>query len=162
MLPQALRFPSRVKMFGNNLEEDPVFGEGFLIHPIVKKGLSIWPGLAVRVLPVHLPFAFGEELAFRHNGTSVGVDGASSDLAVCVLRNPVAGVAFGSISPGSDRRFTHALRTGDECPGNGQQCRVDARGRNATDGTPCEPDVAGCDGANAIAPTGRPGRARTV
>jgi hypothetical protein len=57
------------------------FGRAIL-HPIAKKGLSLWLGLAPRLLPVHLSWAFGEDLAFRHNGTSVGVDGASSDLAV--------------------------------------------------------------------------------
>ena len=108
------------------LEEARFFGRAVL-HPIARKGLSIWPGLASRLLPLPLSSAFGEDLAFRHHGTSVGVDGVSSDLAVCVRRDPVAGVASGSISPGSDRRSTHALRTGNECPGNGQQCRVDAR-----------------------------------
>jgi hypothetical protein len=53
-----------------------------VLHPIAKKGLSIWLGLAPRLLPVHLSFSSGENLAFHHNGTSVGVDGASSDLAV--------------------------------------------------------------------------------
>ena len=62
-----------------------------------------------------------------------------------VLRNPVARVACGSISLGSDRRSANALRTGDECPGNGHQCRVDARGRNAIHSASSEPDVAGCD-----------------
>ena len=57
------------------------FGRAIL-HPIAKKGLSLGLGLAPRLLPVHLSWAFGEDLAFRHNGTSVGVDGASSDLAV--------------------------------------------------------------------------------
>jgi hypothetical protein len=57
------------------------FGRAVL-HPIAKKGFSIWIGLAPRVLPVHLSLAFGEDRAFRHNGTSVGVDGTSSDLAV--------------------------------------------------------------------------------
>jgi hypothetical protein len=71
-----------MKRFGNNLEENPVSGESLLTHPIAKKGLSIWLGLAPRLLPVHLSLTFGEDLAFRHNGTSVGVDGASSDLAV--------------------------------------------------------------------------------
>ena len=143
-------------------EENPSFPRAVL-HPIARKGLSIWLGLAARLLTVFLTWSFGEEdLAFRHHGTSVGVDGASRDLAVCVLRNPVAGVASGSISPGSDRRSTHALRTGDECPGNGQQCRVDARGRNAVHSTSSEPDVAGCDVANADATTGRPSAARTV
>jgi hypothetical protein len=63
------------------LEEGPFFGRAVL-HPIAKKGLSIWISLAPRLLPVHLSLAFGQDLAFRHNGTSVGVDGASSDLAV--------------------------------------------------------------------------------
>jgi hypothetical protein len=53
-----------------------------VLHPIAKKGLSIWLSLAQRLLPVHLSFSSGENFAFRHNGTSVGVEGASSDLAV--------------------------------------------------------------------------------
>jgi hypothetical protein len=52
------------------------------LHTIAKKGLSIWLGLAMCLPPVHLSLAFGENRAFRHNGTSVGVDGTSSDLAV--------------------------------------------------------------------------------
>ena len=50
-------------MAGNDLEEDPFFGRASL-HPIAKKGLSIWLGLAPRLLPVHLPLAFGEDLHF--------------------------------------------------------------------------------------------------
>jgi hypothetical protein len=99
---------------------------------------------------------------FRDHGTSVSVDGAPGDLAVCVLRNPVARVACGSISVGSDRCSANALRTGYECLGNGHQCRVDARGRNAVHSAPCEPDVAGCDFANADAAIGRSSAARTV
>src|SRR4029077_1181525 len=107
-------------------------------------------------------FDLGVDRAFRHNGTSVSVDGTSSDLAVCILRNPVARVACGSISVGSDRRSANALRTGDECSSNGQQCRVDARGRNAIHSASCEPNVAGRDIANADATAGRSSVARTV
>src|SRR4029077_4665898 len=107
-------------------------------------------------------WALGEDRAFRHNGTSVSVDGTSSDLAVCILRNPVARVACGWISVGSDRRSANALRTRDECLSNGHQCRVDARGRNAVHSASCEPDVAECDVSNADATTGRLSRARTV
>jgi hypothetical protein len=82
LLSQALRFPSRVNVVGTNLEEDPLFGGGSLLHPIAKKGLSIWLGLARRLLPVHLSLAFGEDRGFRHSGTSVSVDGISGDLAV--------------------------------------------------------------------------------
>jgi hypothetical protein len=53
-----------------------------LLHTIAKTGLSIWLGLAVRLLPVQLSLAFGEDRAFRHNGTLVSVDGTFSDLAV--------------------------------------------------------------------------------
>jgi len=83
-------------------------------------------------------------------------------MAVCVLRDPVARLAFGPISLGSDRRSTNALRIGDECPGNGHQCRVDARDRNAVHGASGEPDVARCDIANAVAAFGRPSAARIV
>jgi hypothetical protein len=58
------------------------FSVGSLLHPIAKKGLSIWLGLALRLLPVHLSLVFGEDRAFRNSGTSVSVDGTSSDLAV--------------------------------------------------------------------------------
>lgn len=159
----ALRFPGRVKKVSNDLGGKLVFRPPPPYIQLPGKGLSIRLGLASRLLRVsHYPRALGEELAFRHNGTSVGVDGASRDLAVRVLRGLVAGTASGSISVGSDRRSTHALRPGNECPGNGQQCKVDARCRHASHSAPCEPDVEGCDLANAVASTGRPGRARTV
>jgi GTP cyclohydrolase III len=83
-------------------------------------------------------------------------------MAVCVLRDPVARLAFGSISLGSGRRPADALRSGDECPSNGHQCRVDARDRNAVHGASGEPDVARCDIANAVAAIGGPSTARTV
>jgi hypothetical protein len=38
------------------------FSVGPLLHPIAKKGLSIWLGLALRLLPVHLSWAFGENV----------------------------------------------------------------------------------------------------
>lgn len=110
------------------------------------------------------PLVFGirRKRASRYSDTSVGMDGTSSDLAVCVVRNPVARVTCGSISGGSDRRSANALRTGDECSSNGHQCRVDARDRNAVPSTSREPDVARCDVPNAIAILGRPSTARTV
>jgi hypothetical protein len=104
----------------------------------------------------------GVDRALRHNGTSVSVDGTSSDLALCILRNPVARLAFSSISLGSGRRSADALRSGDECASNGHQCRVDARDRNAAHGASGEPDVARCDIANAVAVIGRPSAARNV
>jgi hypothetical protein len=51
-------------------------------HPIAKKGLSFWLSPALRLLPVPLSFAFGEGCASRYGGTSVSVDGPSSDLAM--------------------------------------------------------------------------------
>ena len=110
------------------------------------------------------PIVFGirRKRASRYSDTSVGMDGTSSDLAVCVVRNPVARVACGSISGGSDRRSANALRIGDERSSNGHQCRVNARDRNAVLGASCEPDVARWDFANTIATIGRPSKARTV
>lgn len=90
------------------------------------------------------------------------MDGTSSNLAVCVLCNPVARVARGSISGGSDRRFANALWIGNECYSNEHQCRVNARDRNAALDASCEPDVARWDSANATATVGRPSAARAV
>ena len=104
----------------------------------------------------------GVDRALRHNGTSVSVDGTSSNLALCIRRNPVARLAFSSISHGSGRRSADALRSGDECASNGHQCRVDARDRNAAHGASGEPDVARCDIANAVAVIGRPSATRNV
>jgi hypothetical protein len=110
------------------------------------------------------PLVFGirRERASRNRDTSVCVDGTSSDLAVCVLRNPVARVACGSVPRGSDRRSANALRTGNECSSDGYQCRIDARDRNAVYSASCEPDVARCDVSNAIATLGRSSKARAV
>ena len=44
-------------------EEDPSFGRAVL-HPIAKKGLSIWLGLALRLLPVHLSWHSEKTLHF--------------------------------------------------------------------------------------------------
>ena len=74
----------------------------------------------------------------------------------------MARVAIGSISMDSDGRSADALWTRDECASNRHQCRVDARRRNAVECASWEPNVAGCDVANAIAPAGRPSMARTV
>ena len=109
-----------------------------------------------------LVFGIRRKRASRNSNTSVSVDGTSSDLAVCVLRNPVARVAYGSIPRGSDRRFANALRSWNECSSNGHQCRVNARDRNAVLSASCEPDVARCDVSNAIATLGRPSTSRTV
>jgi hypothetical protein len=99
------------------------------------------------VAEVFGPLVFGirRKRASRNSDTSVGVDGTSSDLVVCVVRNPVARVACGSISGGSDRRSANALRTGNECSSNGHQCRVNACDRNVVLSASCEPDVARCD-----------------
>ena len=70
-----------MNVVGNDLEEGPFFGRAPVLHPIAKKGLSSWLGLAWRLL-LHLSLAFGEDRAFRLSGTSVSVDGTSSDLAV--------------------------------------------------------------------------------
>ena len=160
--PQALRFPSRVNLVGNTSGGRPVFHMRPSLHPIAKKGLSFWLSPALRLLPVPLSFAFGEGRAFRYGGTSVGLDGTPSSLALRVLRHPMARAACSSISLGSNRCSAHALWTGDECASNRHQCRVNACDRNAVHSASCEPDVARCDAANAVAVIGRPSAARTV
>jgi hypothetical protein len=116
----------------------------------------------VAEVSARLSFGIKRKRASRNSDTSVRVDGTSGDLAVCVVRNPVARVTCGSISGGSDRRSANALRTGNECSSNEHQCRVDARDRNAVLSSSCELNVARWDFANAIATIGRPSTARTV
>jgi len=71
-----------VNVVGRDLEENWLLGPGPSYIPIAKNGLSSGRGLALRLLPVHLSLAFAEDRAFRHNGTSISLDGTSSDLAV--------------------------------------------------------------------------------
>jgi hypothetical protein len=122
---------------------------------------SVWSGCKLKVAEVFGLGDFGirRKRASHNSVTSVGVDGTSGDLAVCVVRNPVACVAAVRSPGGSDRR---SARTGDECSSNGHQCRVNARDRNAVLSASCEPDLARCDVSNAIATLGRPSTARTV
>ena len=57
-------------------------------------------------------FGIRRKRASRNRDTSVSVDGTSSDLAVCVVHNPVARVGCGSIPRRSDRCSANALRLG--------------------------------------------------
>ena len=71
-----------MNLVGHTSGGRPVFHVRPFLHPIAKKGLSFWLSLALRLLPVPLSFAFGEGRAFRYGGTSVSVDGPSSDLVM--------------------------------------------------------------------------------
>jgi Flp pilus assembly pilin Flp len=77
--------------------------------------------------------------------TSVGMDAVSGDVAVRVLRDPVACGSGSSIALGSGRRSAHTVWTDAECPGDRRQCWSDARCRHALQPASCEPDVAGGD-----------------
>jgi len=96
------------------------------------------------------------------SGTSAGVDTTSHDLAVRVVRNPVAGDPSSSLALGSSRRSADALWTDAQWRGDCRQRGNDARCWNALHTASCEPDVAGGDLENAAAISGRPSTVRTV
>ena len=77
----SIAFSLRGNVVGNDLEEDPFSVEPPLTSDCQKRDLaSARSGTLLAIVPLSL--AFGEDPEFRHNGTSVSVDGTSSDLAV--------------------------------------------------------------------------------
>jgi hypothetical protein len=92
----------------------------------------------------------------------VGVESTSCDLAVRVLRNPVARGPCHTVALGPGRRSANALWTDAECPSDRGQRWNDASCRVALHTASREPVVAGCDIAHAVAISSRPGAPRTV
>jgi hypothetical protein len=96
------------------------------------------------------------------SGTPVGVDTTSRDLAVRVLRNPVARGPCRTVVLGSGGRSANALWTDAECPRDRGQRWNDASCRHALHTASREPDVAGCDTAHSVAISSRPSAPRSV
>ena len=90
------------------------------------------------------------------------MDPTSGDLAVRVLRNPVADAPCRSVAVGSGWCSAGALWTDSEWHSDRRQRRNDASCRNALDTAPRKHDVAGCDIGNAAAISGRPSAAGNV
>lgn len=78
------------------------------------------------------------------SGTPVGVDTISNDLAVRIMRDPVAGSPCSAVALGSGRRSVNALWADAECPSDGGQRGKDAGCWNAIYIPPGEYDVACC------------------
>ena len=90
------------------------------------------------------------------------MDTTSGDLAVRVLRNPVAYAPGSSVALGSGWRSASALWTDAQWTGDHRQRWHDARCRNALHSASREPHVASCDIEDAAAISGRPSAARTL
>jgi len=105
------------------------------------------------------PFITG---AVTFCGTSFGMDTTSDDLAVRVLRHPVAGGPCSSVALGSGRRSANAVWFDAECCRDRGQRWNDASCRNALHTSSRQPDVARCDVENAAAISSRPSAAGTV
>ena len=94
--------------------------------------------------------------------TPVGVDSISGDLAVRILRNPVAHDPCSSVAVDSGRRPASARWTDAEWSGDRRQRWNDASCGNALHPASSEPDVASCDIEDAAAISSRPSATGTV
>jgi hypothetical protein len=83
------------------------------------------------------------ESAFR--GTSFSLDTAPDDLAVRVMRNPVASAPFDPVTLGPAWGSANALWTDAQCPGDRGQFWNNAGCGNTLDTSSGEPSVAGGD-----------------
>ena len=90
------------------------------------------------------------------------MDTTSGDLAVRVLRNPVAYAPGSSVALGSGWRSASALWADAQWPRYHRQRWHDARCRNALYTASREPHVASCHIDNAAAISGRPSAVGTV
>jgi hypothetical protein len=86
----------------------------------------------------------------RHPDLHYGSLVLARQLAVRVLRNPVARGSFSAVTLGSGRRLANALWTDAECPSDRCQRWKDASCRNVLHTASREPNVAGCDVENAV------------
>ena len=94
--------------------------------------------------------------------TPVGVDSISGDLAVRILRNPLAHDPCSSVAVDSSWRPASARWTDAERSGDRRQRWNGARCGNALHPASREPDVASCDIEDAAAISSRPSAAWTV
>jgi hypothetical protein len=121
---------------------------------------SLWQAAC---FPSHVLFVFGEvDGESSICGTSFGLDTTSDDLAVRVLRNPMASAPCSSVTLGSCWGSANALWTDAQCPGDRGQFWNDACCGNTSYTSSGEPSVAGSDVGNASTITSRPSVARTV
>ena len=154
--------------FGVKCGEQPVGGkpsgvDSGVLHSIANTRLVIQFVLAWRLLPftclLRIRRVDGESSL---SSTSVGMDTTSGDLAVRVLRNPVAYAPGSSVALGSGWRSASALWTDAEWPGHRRQRWHDASCRNALHPASRQLHVAGSDIENAAAIFGRPSAAGNV
>jgi hypothetical protein len=157
-------FPIGVNDVGNHLVEGHLPVNCALLHSIANRRLVVYlrfgTALASCSLVCLRTRRGGRESSFF--GASLSVDTTSDDLAVRVLRNPVAGGSCSSVALGSRRRSANAVWTDAECRSDRGQRWSDASCWNAFYTSSREPDVAGCDAENAAVLSSRPRVAGTV
>jgi len=111
------------------------------LYSIANRKLAFLRTLAGRLLP--LSGGVDSESAFC--GTSFSLDTAPDDLAVRVLRNPVASAPCNSVTLGSAWGSANALWTDAQCPGDRGQFWNNASCGNTLDTSSGEPSVEGSD-----------------
>ena len=148
----------------NHLEERRLPGGLLVLYFIANRKLVFKLPLARRLLPRVCPISVGGgvDSEFAFCGASFGLDTTPDDLAVRVLRNPVAGAPSGSVILGSGRSSANALWPDAKCSGDRGQCWNHASRRNAANTSTGEPGVASRYVGNAPGISRRPGVAGTV
>ena len=159
-----MHFPRRVNVMSNHLEENHLPVDSSALYSIANRKLVFELPLAGGLLPWACPFSVsgGVDSEFAFCGTSFSLDTTSDDLAMRVLRNPVASAPCNPVTLGSAWGSANALRTDAQCPGDRGQFWNNASCGNTLDTSSGEPSVAGSDVENAPTITSRPSVAGTV
>lgn len=153
--PEVRAFSLKVNEVDLCSTGNPSLCRSFILHLIGREELSICPQFGMTL--ALFSFKSGHDRnphPFPLGSASVGMDATSGHLALRVLRDPLARTSFLPIPARSCRRPLDDLRTGDECHGDGCECRSNARGRNASLNPPCEPNVARGHGAHTVVSAG--------
>ena len=159
-----MHFPTSVNEASTHRKESRLPLNCVILDSIANRRLVTHFILVRRLLPIRL-YVLGlggvdGESSFC--GASFGVDTTSDDLAVRVLRNPLAGGPCGSVVLGPGRRFTNVVRADAERPRDRRECWSDAGCRHALHSASCQPDVASGNSENAASFSSGPSPVGTV
>ena len=136
-----MHFPWCVNVMSNHWEKTicPLIPTSYI--PLQTGNLpscSLWQGDCS-------PLSGGVDSESAFCGTSFSLDTAPDDLAVRVLRNPMASAPCNPVTLGSAWGSANALWTDAQCPGDRGQFWNNASCGNTLDTSSGEPSVAGSD-----------------